>query len=418
MTDLQAIVVGAGAAGICAGLALAELGVPFRILEAAPRIGGRAYTDRTSLTVPWDHGCHWLHDATANPLVDWADRLGARYVQQERVDHFALWQDGRFISKPELEEARQATLDAYARIVAAAKAGTDIALTELLQLSGRWANGVECVLRTVGGQEPRRISSLDFGRHEGGGGDWPVTSGYGSLFAAMARSLPIDTGAPVTFVEEVPDGIRVSTARGTLTAQVAVLTASTNVLASGSLRIAGGLAADVQASLAQIPCGAYEKVAYELEDLPSEVRGKLFCMVDPGDQPACDIEVVDGMPGQLVVHVAGDQAAELSARGRDALIDHTDGLLRLTFGNQLLDRVLGKATTNWTQDPWIRGSYSNASPGHARLHEEIIASDTGRIVFAGEAFSQTAPSTAHGAFVRGQEVIKRLKPYFDPAQAV
>jgi len=51
MSRPEIIVVGAGAAGIGAGRELARLGVPFLILEAANRIGGRAFTDRESLEV-------------------------------------------------------------------------------------------------------------------------------------------------------------------------------------------------------------------------------------------------------------------------------------------------------------------------------------------------------------------------------
>ena len=70
------VIVGAGAAGVGAGLELQARGVPFVILEAADRVGGRAFTDRASLPGPWDQGCHWFHCADVNPLVAWADRLG------------------------------------------------------------------------------------------------------------------------------------------------------------------------------------------------------------------------------------------------------------------------------------------------------------------------------------------------------
>ena len=54
MTNPDVVIVGAGAAGIGAGLELQARGVPFVILEAANRIGGRAFTDTASL--PGRHG--------------------------------------------------------------------------------------------------------------------------------------------------------------------------------------------------------------------------------------------------------------------------------------------------------------------------------------------------------------------------
>ena len=47
MSD-KIVIIGAGAAGISAGLTLQKLGIPFVILEASERVGGRAYTDKTS----------------------------------------------------------------------------------------------------------------------------------------------------------------------------------------------------------------------------------------------------------------------------------------------------------------------------------------------------------------------------------
>jgi monoamine oxidase len=56
--DPEVVIVGAGATGIGAGLALLRLGVPFVILEAKDRTGGRAYSESSSLGHLWDHGCH------------------------------------------------------------------------------------------------------------------------------------------------------------------------------------------------------------------------------------------------------------------------------------------------------------------------------------------------------------------------
>ena len=55
---VDVVIVGAGAAGIGAGLELRDRGISCVILEAAERVGGRAFTDKTSLPYLWDQGCH------------------------------------------------------------------------------------------------------------------------------------------------------------------------------------------------------------------------------------------------------------------------------------------------------------------------------------------------------------------------
>ncbi len=61
MTDTDVAIVGAGAAGLAAARTLTDLGVPFVLLEAAHRIGGRA--EEVAPGAPFDLGCHWMHSA-------------------------------------------------------------------------------------------------------------------------------------------------------------------------------------------------------------------------------------------------------------------------------------------------------------------------------------------------------------------
>ncbi len=63
VTDTEVAIVGAGAAGLAAARTLTDLGVPFVLLEAAHRIGGRAYTEEVAPGAPFDLGCHWMHSA-------------------------------------------------------------------------------------------------------------------------------------------------------------------------------------------------------------------------------------------------------------------------------------------------------------------------------------------------------------------
>ena len=72
--------VGAGAAGLAAGLTMQAAGRPFLILEARDRVGGRAHTvQRAGLNL--DLGCEWLHHAESN---SWRRRFEALGVEIDR----------------------------------------------------------------------------------------------------------------------------------------------------------------------------------------------------------------------------------------------------------------------------------------------------------------------------------------------
>ena len=57
----DAIVIGAGAAGLGAARKLSDAGKQVLVLEARDRIGGRMWTDRTSLSIPHERGGELVH---------------------------------------------------------------------------------------------------------------------------------------------------------------------------------------------------------------------------------------------------------------------------------------------------------------------------------------------------------------------
>ena len=75
-------------------------------------------------------------------------------------------------------------------------------------------------------------------------------------------------------------------------------------------------------------------------------------------------------------------------------------LVRL-FGSAVRKQLSPLAATAWLRDPWARGSYSYARPGHADDRARLAAPVDDRLFFAGEACSLNFFSTAHGAYETG-----------------
>src|SRR6185312_12221826 len=86
-TDTDVLVIGAGLAGLGAATALRERGVRCLVLEAAGRIGGRAWTAYPdALGGAWfDMGAVWLHDAEHNPLVPIAHAAGDTLLRSDEL---------------------------------------------------------------------------------------------------------------------------------------------------------------------------------------------------------------------------------------------------------------------------------------------------------------------------------------------
>ncbi|MBI3217100.1 MAG: FAD-dependent oxidoreductase [Mycobacterium sp.] len=64
----RVIVVGAGIAGLAAARCLQRAGIPYVVLEARDRIGGRLHTIDLA-GVPVDLGGSWIHHPIGNPLT-------------------------------------------------------------------------------------------------------------------------------------------------------------------------------------------------------------------------------------------------------------------------------------------------------------------------------------------------------------
>ena len=82
----DAVIIGAGMAGLAAGRELKEKGINFLILEADTRVGGRAMTDNETLDIPFDHGATWIHSAAINPLMKQAEKTGIKTVPFQYIN--------------------------------------------------------------------------------------------------------------------------------------------------------------------------------------------------------------------------------------------------------------------------------------------------------------------------------------------
>ena len=407
MDEQQIIIVGAGAAGIGAALECAARGVPYTVLEASGRVGGRAYTAAAGLPVPWDHGCHWLHCANVNPLVEWADRLGATYVRQQSANTaFSVCDGGRFQDAAGVAACDGAVTRAFDAVEAA---GRDVPIPEVLPDAGRWAPAVGLILALMAGDDAANVSASAYADYEDTDHNWPLLSGYGALITAMADGLNIRTGMAVNAIHQSAAGAHVVTDQGDLKAAGVIVTASTNVLARGGIRFGPGPAADLAAALNHVPCGVYEKVAFALDAIPDALSQTRFLTVQQGGHDmATNFQIMRGDVPMMLCHMAGKKARALVAAGPEAMAVYARGALIEAFGARIEDRITGTATTNWTNDPLILGSYSHAVPGAAQLRRDMIARDTGTVAFAGEAFSPKWQATAHGAYTSGRHVAARM----------
>jgi len=398
---LDIVIIGAGAAGIGAARTLQARGIAFQLLEASPRVGGRAFTDNATFGVPIDLGCHWFHSPGHNPLVAFADRFGHRYLRGP--------QDNRYATEVAPFSAAQSSACgdyihvAFDRIRQFAAKNGDVPLHTLFDTHEPFYRLLEASLVAKMGVNLGDISLTDFAGYFWEGEDLPVLDGLGNLIAKLADGIPVTLGTPAQKVAwHGKNGIRVETPVGTLDARAAIVTVSTGVLASRTIRFDPALPDCKAEAIADLPMGSCNKVILGFDrNVFGDCRTTLLL---PDAGPEAAVEFLLRPDGQeiAVCLFNGPISRALAKAGPAAMRDHALAQLAAIFGSAVGDRVVPtECVADWDGEPWIRGCFAAARPGRAAAREALGRPVADRLFFAGEATSRDYAGDAHGAFLTG-----------------
>jgi monoamine oxidase len=187
-SDVEVLVVGGGAAGIAAARRLCDAEVDCLLVEARPRLGGRAWTvvDDTGLVL--DLGCGWLHSADRNPWVEVAQQQGA--VIDKSRPPWARRSPEIGFPHAEQDEFQQAIGSFFTRLERVRDRQSDIAAAAYLDPHSRWNGLINALGTYITGAEWDRVSAIDFDRYDSTDVNWRAVKGYGALIADSGAGLP------------------------------------------------------------------------------------------------------------------------------------------------------------------------------------------------------------------------------------
>jgi len=401
-SSVDVVIIGAGAAGLGAAHALKDCGLNVIVLEARDRVGGRGYTVQAAPDVIFDVGCGWLHSADQNSFVAIAEQLDF-----EIDNTLPPWRDrafgDAFLERDDFFRAIDAFYD---RLDQAARQGEDVPANLYLEPGNRWNPMIDAISTYVNGCELDRVSVLDAYAYQDTGINWRVRRGYGALMAAYGAALPLAFNCNVTLIDHSARRLRIETSHGALTADKAIITLPTNLIADEALRIFPALPAKVDAA-AGLPLGVDDKVTLLLaqpQALPKDgnLRGATMRTetgtyhIRPFGQPC-----IEGFFG-------GRYARALEDAGEGAIAQAGIDEIVSFLGNDFRRKLTPLAESRWALDPFARGSYSHALPGHAGDRAILAAPVDNRLFFAGEATSPDFFTTAHGARDSGERAASEV----------
>ena len=407
-STIDTLIIGAGAAGLAAARRLRAAGQAVLVLEAAQRVGGRAWTDTTTFSAPIDRGCGWLHQADRNPFTPLARTLGLSLVPHDDAPwHLYNAQSQRL---PAQEEAQAlAAVDALEQRIHAHQ-GADAALSTLTdpsQWAERWAS--ETLGPLDAGADSSQLSLHGLQQHGLTRPNWLVREGFGTVVASLAQGVPVALGERVHEIDSRGPRVRVQTTGGTVEARDCIVTVSTGVLRAESMRFLPGLPLDTLRALDALPMGHFAKVILDFDaPLPGlPTSGWVMDSQAPAGQTIHFLCHPFG--SNLVVGLVGGAYGESLARLPEALAVQ-EGLARLVqcVGPLAPRRLVRGAFTNWAADPLHHGGYAYLAPGGGPARQWLGVPVHERLYFAGEAVAQELAQTCGGAFLSGQQAADQI----------
>ena len=430
--DYDALVIGAGAAGLAASVELARAGQSALLLEARDRIGGRCHTlEVPGLAVPVELGAEFIHgwpiatlalleragtaavDAPRKPWLLENGRLTARgdffaEIQEAmRASHALAQRDLTFDAF--LDRALRGTLSeearAYARMLVQGYDAADPARASARAIVEEWSNAASgnALARPLRGYGP--LLALLHGMLAG--------SSVATKLQTVVRAVEWKRGA--VRIDALSGGrvLRATAARAIITLPVGVLQCRRDM--PGAVRFTPALGGKLPA-LRRLGAGPVTKVALHFRRAFWETleRGRYrdATFFHAPDAPFPTLWTALPVRAPLLVAWAGGPiAARMTRLTLPHLVQRALQSVRHVFGEQLDPgpELVNAYVHDWQRDPHARGAYSYVLVGGAKARAVLAASLARTLYFAGEATDvEGEAGTVAGALQSGTRAAREL----------
>ncbi len=400
-TNPDVVVIGAGAAGIAAARHLIANGKSVIVIEAADRIGGRAFTESATFGMPYDRGAAWLQGPRGLPFVDLARERGYTLVDHDNAGE-AFFVGDRPATTAEWDTYGRA----YDRIEAAIYGVADGAAADRISTDLPMAATVQSWIGPMDyGVDFTDLSLGDVNGYGSYAYNYLIREGLGTLVADLGTGLPILTGVAARGIDWRGPGVRVETDRGTISAAACIVTVSTGVLASGAIRFTPALPPEKAQAITDVPMGLLVKIALQFDgERFGLTENEFLTYAVPETVPARATYFLTWPTGtDLAVGFAGGAFGwELSRAGEAAAVDFALGEFEAMVGSSARRHFVKGHMSDWATNPLTLGAYSAARPGRHAARAVLGQPLGDRVFFAGEAVAARYPALVSGAYLSGE----------------
>jgi len=309
----------------------------------------------------------------------------------------------------ERAQYEQAWRGLYRAISRAGRKHQDVSAASVSPRELPWIGAVEAWLGPMDmGVDLEDLSCTDWWGMDDLEPNYMIKEGFGTLVSQFGQGLPVQLNTPVNCIRWGDKGVTIETESGGLRAKACIVTASTGVLGSGSIRFDPPLPDWKQEAIASVPMGLLAKIPLQFQGSRFGLPANGWLTYHTDSREACfflgwpfDFDLMIGWVG-------GRFAWELTGAGTQAAIDFALQELRKIFGSEVDKHFVKGTFTQWGKDPWAEGAYASARPGSAHQRAFLSKPIADKLYFAGEACAGSLAQTCGGAFLNGQSVARTM----------
>jgi len=405
------VIVGAGIAGLTAAKTLLAAGKSVVIVEAADRIGGRAYTESSTFGAPFDHGCSWITAANENPFKKIAEKSGFE-LQNHTGASEALYVDSHRATSSERKAYNKGWSAVERALAKAGNQGLDVPASSVMPTDVDYSGVAQTWIGPMDwGVDFDFLSTKDYWMAADAEPSYMVPKGLGAVVARFGHGLPVQLNTRVTGIDWGGKGVTVKTSRGQIAAKACIITVSTGVLGAGHIRFTPKLPEHKQQAIANLPMGLLAKITLQFDgDRLGFIPNQWLTYKVPNKMPAEACYFVTWPFGYnyMVGFVGGSFGWELSGAGTDAAVDFALGEVVKMAGSKTRTHFVKGHLTQWADNPNTLGAYAAVLPGEYEAREDLARPVEDKLFFAGEAMGGAYVALCAGAYKSGEATAERL----------
>ncbi|MEV6166624.1 FAD-dependent oxidoreductase [Streptomyces sp. NPDC051954] len=324
--EFDVVVIGAGASGLGAARDLVDAGKKVMVVEARNRVCGRMFTDRTSMPVPIELGCEFIHGTTAS-----------------------TWD---LVKKFQLKTHFQA------RMISRTEPGGSWKVTDQSGLPGEAKN-------------------------------FQVVGGYNKILVPLAKNLPIQLNTVVGRIEHSASGVVVHAEQHgravSYRARYAIVTVPVAVLAASAIEFSPALPSEKVEAFKAVPQSPTTKVLWQFDHpvLPEDADWIREAGMSEFTYMWKSSPELPDFKGQ-VVGTAADQeeATRMLALPRKRRHAEFLELVRGVVGDRKL-KAVNVVEHEWAKDPFARAALTDSGLVTEQMSEAVFRPVNGSLYWAG-----------------------------------